>query len=89
MWGPMMGYGYGGAWMMTASAIFWIALVALAAVLIWRLSGQRGPGQSGAPHSGMQVLDQRYARGEIQRDEYLQKRADLFGPGASPSQGGL
>jgi putative membrane protein len=27
---------------------------------------------------GLKVLDERYARGEINRDEYLQKRDDLF-----------
>lgn len=28
---------------------------------------------------GLDLLDQRYARGEINRDEYLQKRADVLG----------
>jgi putative membrane protein len=28
---------------------------------------------------GLDVLEQRYARGEINRDEYLQKKQDLVG----------
>jgi len=29
--------------------------------------------------AGLDLLDQRYARGEINREEYLQKRADVRG----------
>lgn len=29
--------------------------------------------------TGLEVLARRYARGEIDRDEYLQKRADMLG----------
>ena len=29
--------------------------------------------------AGLDALDQRYARGEIDRDEYLQKRGDVVG----------
>jgi putative membrane protein len=29
--------------------------------------------------AGLEVLEQRYARGEINRDEYLQKKADITG----------
>jgi putative membrane protein len=28
---------------------------------------------------GLELLDERYARGEINRDEYLQKRGDILG----------
>ena len=31
------------------------------------------------PPSAREVLDQAYARGELSRDEYLQKRDDLAG----------
>jgi uncharacterized membrane protein len=36
--------------------------------------------------TGLEVLALRYARGEIDRDEYLQKRHDIVGgPGVSHS----
>ncbi|HEX6539676.1 MAG TPA: SHOCT domain-containing protein [Candidatus Dormibacteraeota bacterium] len=45
----------------------------------------------GAPaQSALAELDLRYARGDIDRDEYLQRRADLTGqvpPGPSPAPG--
>jgi putative membrane protein len=33
----------------------------------------------GRPNSARELLDQAYARGELSRDEYLQKRNDIDG----------
>jgi putative membrane protein len=74
-----------------------IALVA-GAVLLARLVLERFPmGRTAAPppppHTpALTELDLRYARGEVTREEYLQRRADLLGhvapppgtPGAAP-----
>jgi putative membrane protein len=49
-----------------------LAIVSLALNAYWRTSG----GANGA----LAALDLRYARGEMGRDEYLQRRADLGGP---------
>jgi putative membrane protein len=32
--------------------------------------------------SGLDVLDERYAKGEIEREDYLQKKRDIGGDGA-------
>lgn len=48
--------------------------------------GPGGPeGWQGAPRrtSGLAILDERYARGEINREEYLEKRRDLTGEAAA------
>jgi putative membrane protein len=37
------------------------------------------PGVPPARSEALAILEARYARGEIQRDEYLQKKADLGG----------
>lgn len=37
------------------------------------------PGTRPARSEALAILETRYARGEIQRDEYLQKKADLGG----------
>ncbi len=37
------------------------------------------PPGSGGRSEALAILESRYARGEIQRDEYLQKKADLGG----------
>ena len=48
-----------------------------------------GPGAGTQPLNAVHELDLRYARGEIGRDEYLQRRADLTGqsppPGPTPA----
>lgn len=57
-------------------AVFMLALIVLAVVgVVWlvRALGERSPGRS----SALEELDVRYARGEIEREEYLQRRADL------------
>ena len=72
--------------------LFWllivVALVAGAILvvrsLLHRPYGQR-PWSGPWPHTpAMHELDLRYARGEISRDEYLQRRADLSGHGPQP-----
>ena len=42
------------------------------------------PPPSPARSEALAILEVRYARGEIQRDEYLQKKADLGGAAPSP-----
>ena len=76
-WG---GYGYGyGAFHM----VFWVVLlIAVIVAIVWlvRTMAPAGTRGSAAPRSaGLSLLDERYARGEINRDEYLQKRGDLLG----------
>jgi len=59
---------------------FW-ALVITAIVLLVRYAMGWGehPSRLERRSSGLDVLEERYARGEINRDEYLQKKRDLLG----------
>lgn len=65
-------------WMGPISMLLWV-LVAVAVLLALRASGVwRRPD----PPSGMaslEILDARYARGEITREEYLRIREDITG----------
>lgn len=73
MWGydHPMGFGFGGIVML----LFWIVLIVLIAWLlknvIGGLSAQRGNS------TALEILEQRYARGEIDRDEFEEKKRDL------------
>lgn len=73
MMGDGFGMGYGGGYMW----IFWIFLiVAIAWLVISAIGNGRNSGQSGEK-SAMDILNERYARGEIEKEEYEQKRRDL------------
>ncbi len=74
-WG---GSGWTGAFGMFFGLIF---LVVVVAAVIWFMRSGRGPGRDAAivghQSSGLAILEERYARGEIDRDEYLKKKHDL------------
>ena len=82
-WGGMMG---GMGWMgMIFQILFWILLLVLLVLLIrWLLQGpedrERGRG-SPAPGDdrgrALEILKERYARGEIDKEEFEQKKRDL------------
>ena len=76
--------GWGGGTMFPFSGIYGLLVLALIiAALIWLVRTivrphDREP-RTGRTAVGLDVLDQRYARGEVNREEYLQKRVDLLG----------
>ncbi len=77
----MMGYGYAGMgpmwlWMLGWSVLLIAGLVALVWVIVRlaRTGGQSPDSRSGSARS---ILDERYARGEIDDEEYRQRRQTL------------
>nr|WP_030501652.1 hypothetical protein [Micromonospora purpureochromogenes] len=74
----MMGYGWGmglGGWIFMA--LFWIAAVGLA---VWGVSAllPRNPSErSGGPERPEEILDRRFALGEIDTEQYRRAREDL------------
>jgi putative membrane protein len=83
MWMNSEGYGmgwHGLGWL--GMVTFWLLLVLLVLVAVKYLAaGHRSrlpDNESGKTRAdALAILDQRYARGEVERDEYLQKRDDL------------
>ena len=76
MWGYMgdMGWGSGWSWFgLTHTLLWWVLLALGIAVLAKWLFG--GGDRSG--DRALDVLKERYARGEIGREEYEQKKRDL------------
>ncbi len=78
-WTMMGGWG-GGAFGM----IIWpLVLIALVVGVIWyfRSLSYAGAGRLELPRhsSGLDILNERFARGDIDRDEYLQKKKDISG----------
>jgi len=67
------GWGIG---MMAMMFLFWvIVIVGLVVGIRWLL----GKGNQQTPDSALEILRQRYARGEINKEEYEAKKKDLGG----------
>lgn len=67
------GFGFGGFYMI----LFWAVIIAVVVVLVkWIF---RGSARTDMPSSksALDVLKERYARGEIGREEFEQKKRDL------------
>ena len=63
--------------------IVWpLVLVALVIGAIWFIRSPSYPARAGQlprRSSGLDILEERYARGEINRDEFLQKKQEISG----------
>jgi len=60
--------------------ILWLAiLAAIVAAVVWFMRSQQGgTGLLERRSDSLQILEERYARGELDRDEYLQKKRDIL-----------
>ena len=76
MWGHMGDYGWGWGGMGIGMLLFWVLLIAAIVLLFKSSSGFGGAGHS-REKSALDLLSERYARGEIERDEFIQKKKDL------------
>ncbi len=80
MMGPgMMGWGgWGMGWVFMI--IFWaLIIVALVFLIKWLAGLSRSRASSDKPHdSALEILKQRYAKGEINKEEFDQKKRDLM-----------
>jgi putative membrane protein len=79
----------GTGWVALLTVLFWVALITVAVLTVrWGMRLTRSVGESisdgrspwWARTSAREALDQRYARGEISREDYLQARRDLGEP---------
>ncbi len=73
-WNDHMGGDWGGGWwilMVVGMVVFW-GLVVLGVVWMVRSRGQGEHGHGG--HGAHELLDQRFARGEISPEEYRERR---------------
>lgn len=82
--GPWMhdGMGWGGWFLMTLFLLLLVALIVGVVIALVRSTGSRGSQSApamGGSASAQQMLDERYARGEIDEIEYLHRRAVLRG----------
>jgi len=82
-WGITNAFGIGGFFMMFIMIVFWgliIAGIVAGIVLAVRALSGTGvtPGGTGQKNRALEVLQERYAMGEIDKDEYESKKRDLL-----------
>jgi putative membrane protein len=73
------GWGGGFMWLMPLAMMAWFALIIVAIVLLVRWLGVGSGGRSASTRTARDILDERYARGEIDRKDYLQRQKDIPG----------
>ncbi len=77
----MTGFGFGfGLLGMLMMVIFWVAVIALGVWLARSLFTSNSQSQKPAgsdPLNAQQILDARYARGEVTKDQYQAMKQDL------------
>lgn len=76
----MDGYGMT-TWGWIFMVVLWVAIIAIIVIVALRVlrpGDDRSPAAP-RPVDALEVLDQRYARGEIDTDEYLLRRRTLAG----------
>ena len=78
MWG-YDGFGFGWGGMGIGMLLFWALIIAVVVVLIRRLGGARSVASEPRlrERTALDILGERYARGEIDKSEFEQKRRDL------------
>lgn len=83
----MMGYGY--SWiLMLFGGLLVIGIIGLIIYALVRVASTSGKSSSSAPHErqydtnsrALAVLAERYARGEINDEEYKQKKSEIIKP---------
>lgn len=93
MWGGGFGFGWGGPllWLVLIVLFLLVFLLGRRSACGWHhhhpgpwqmRGGSPGPGGYGDPtFTALQILNERYARGEIPKQEYEEKKAAILAPG--------
>jgi putative membrane protein len=77
----------GPGWWIVFPVLFWVIVIAGLVLLVRSRGGWGPPRIVGAPReTALEVLDRRYAQGEIDVDEYRQRRSVLAERGSPEDQ---
>lgn len=70
-------YGYGGWWMGLMMLLFWGGLIALVVWAVLSTQAHRGGGTYDRQSKAMHILEERFARGELDQEEFEQRKRAL------------
>ena len=84
MWGGIGGYGHmwEGGWLgmgigMIGMLLFWVLIILGIVVLVKWLAGTQSSAAAPPAKGALDIVKERYARGEIDKEEFEQKKRDL------------
>jgi putative membrane protein len=77
MWDGWNGWAWFGPLHFIIPLLFWAVIITAVVLLVRYAAGSGALPRAGRRSPGLDVLEERYARGEINRDEYLQKKGDI------------
>ena len=73
------GYGYGAGWLgVILMVLFWALVIILIVMLVRGLTGQNKKSSDNNGNSAIEILKERYAKGEINKEEFKAKKKDLI-----------
>lgn len=76
MWGDY-GWGWGMGFGMISVVLFWVLVILGIVILVkWITASSSGAGQV-PTKTALDILKERYARGEVGREEFEQKKRDI------------
>jgi putative membrane protein len=79
MWWDWGQWGWGMGLMTILGILFWGAIIALIVWVVVRLTRHGVTGGGGGKPTPLEIAQERYARGEITREQYEQIKKDLTG----------
>ena len=78
MWGDAgHGWGWGMGFGMIGMALFWVLVILGIVVLVRRVGGSSSSPGPPPSKTALDILKERYARGEIDKQEFEEKKRDL------------
>lgn len=66
-------HGFGFLWML----LFWALVIAAVVFLVRAIAGNGGEGRGAGRTGALELLEERYAKGEISQEEFEEKRKTL------------
>lgn len=84
MWGHTWSFDWGSGWIsmgIIGMLLFWVSILLIIVIIValirWLANLGKSSAHQAAQKTPLEILKERYARGEINREEFMQKKQDI------------